>query len=122
MGSNYVWGINPFQDFMFQSLLYNIDVSDKNIKNDIHNTFINILQNYLKNINDIVYLDFKIIKNNEYYKLIGNNMISALWLSFVIPDNVESVLKTNKYQIDNIEYNYDKRKKILTFKYKKNNE
>ena len=122
MGSNYVWGINPFQDFMFQSIMYNIDVSDKNLKNDIHNTFINILQNYLKNNNDIVYLDFKIINNNGYYKLIGNNMISALWFSGIIPNNVDSVLSTNKYHVDNIEYNYDKRRKILTFKHKKNDE
>lgn len=115
MASKYVTGYNPVQDFLFQSMLYGVDILDKKNFVDIQSAIVYILQNVLKNENDVIHLDFEIKGNKNYIKLIGKNIITALWLSGVFPQNVDEILNKNKYVIDNISINYNKKTKKLTY-------
>ena len=114
MANNYLWRVNPFQDFLFQLLLSNLDISDKIYKNDINAGFINILNYfYPENENDLIYLDFEINKRDEFYNVVGKNLISSLWLSGIIPDNPVSVNISNEYILNDIKYTFNKKKKCL---------
>jgi hypothetical protein len=115
MASKYVTGYNPIQDFLFQSMLYGLDLSDKKHFVDIQSAIVYILQNVLKNENDVIHLDFEIKGNKNYIKLVGKNIISALWLSGVFPQNVDKVLNDNKYIVDDISFNYNKKTRKLTY-------
>ena len=116
MANLYLWGINPFQDILLESIMQSIDISNKDIKNDIDIKFMSILKYVVKNENDIVYLNFDVINNNEYFKVRGNNIISALWLSGIIPDNIETIMTNNRFKIKNREYHYSEKTNELTYK------
>jgi hypothetical protein len=121
MGSKYEWNKNnPFHDFLFKAIMIGIDVADKKSRNDITAAFTYILKNYLENESDIVYLDFDIINNDGHIKIIGNNAISALWLSGIIPNDVSTALKNNTLIIGNREYKYNKKTKQLKYSIIKN--
>ena len=107
MGSSYNWGINPFQDYLFRSILFDIDISNKKIEVDIYVEFITILEYFLSNNKYINYLDFEIKDNNDYYKIIGKNVISALWISGIFPKSPASVLKTNEFVLEDIKYKFN---------------
>ena len=64
MANLYSWGGNPFRDYLLNSLLVDIDISNKQTKRDINSAFKYILQNVLINPNEAVYLDFEIVKKN----------------------------------------------------------
>jgi hypothetical protein len=113
MGSEYVWGQNPMQDSMLQMIALGVDVSDKQFKEELNTIFSLILENFLKNREDLVYLDFKIKKTDTHYQIIGNNIVSALWLSGILPKNPQEVFECNQCYIGNSVYTFDKRKKIL---------
>lgn len=115
MASKYVTGYNPIQDFLFQSMLYGVDISNKKHFVDIQSAIIYILQNVLKNERDVIHLDFEISGDKRYIKLVGKNIITALWLSGVFPYDVNEVLDKNKYIVDNISFNYNKKTKKLTY-------
>jgi hypothetical protein len=113
MGSEYVWGQNPMRDTLLQMIAIGVDVSDKQFKEELNTIFTLILENFLKNREDLVYLDFKIKKTDMHYQIIGNNIISALWLSGVLPKNPQAVLLSNQCHINDTIYSFDKRRKIL---------
>lgn len=113
MGNRYVVGYNPFQDFLMHLMIYGVDLSNKKIKNDIHTAFSSILQNILDNPNDVVYLDFDIVGDENYIKIVGENSLSALWLSGIFPQNVDFILKNKSFKIGNRLYKYNK--KVLTY-------
>jgi hypothetical protein len=121
MGSKYVIGYNPFQDFLMQSIIYGADLSNKRIKTDIHAAFAFILQNVLDNQNDVVYLDFDIVGDKNNIKVVGKNAVSAVWLSGVFPDNIDLMLKKNVFRIGNRIYKYNKKTKELTYKVDEDN-
>jgi hypothetical protein len=114
MGSKYEWGQNPIQDTLLQMIGIGVDVSDKQFKNELNRIFELILENLLMNPKDLVYLDFKIKKTDMYFKVTGNNIVSALWLSGILPKNPQAVLDNNKCHSGGRTYTFDKRKKILT--------
>ena len=87
--------VNPFQDFLLQSLMFDVDISDTTLKSDINAGFVYILQNCLENANDVVYLDFEILNENNHFKVVGKNAVSALWLSGIFPKDVDAVLRDN---------------------------
>lgn len=113
MGSEYVWGQNPVRDSMLQMITIGVDISDKQFKREINTIFALIIENFLKNREDMVYLDFKINKNNTHFQIVGNNIVSALWLSGILPKNPQTVYESNECHISNVLYTFDKRKKIL---------
>ena len=114
MGSEYIWGRNPFQDFLINSLYLNIDISNKIVKRDIDTAFKYILENLLRNEKEAVYLDFEIINNENYFRVRGKNSISALWLSGFIPNDATLIMKNNTFIIGDKKYQYNKKTKELT--------
>lgn len=116
MGNKYVVGYNPFRDFLLQSVMYDVNVTNNSIKNDIREVFVILLERILDNEKDVLYLDFDIIDNNGHIKLIGKNAISALWLSGIFPRNIKEIICSNVFRIDNRQYRYNKKIKVLTYK------
>lgn len=116
MGRKYEWGINPFQDFLFSALLYDVDLSEKEFEVDLYVAFVTILDYIIGNKTDSQHLDFEIRKKDTYFKVVAKNSISALWLSGVFPRNPQKVLKTNEYILDDIRYKYNTRTKKLTYR------
>ena len=105
MASLYSFGYNPFEDYLIQSLMHNVDISNEKL--EIHNTFTYILENILDNTRDLIYLDFEIIKTNEYYKILGKNTISAIWLSGIFPLNVAQTIEENEINISDKIFQYN---------------
>ena len=115
MGQIYLWNKNPFRDFLLRSLIYGVDISDKNAKADINNTFNYILENVLKNEEDAVYLDFSITNKNNHFKLTGKNAISALWFSGILPEDTSEIFKQNIFIFGDRKYTYNKKTKELKY-------
>ena len=113
MASSYMWGQNPVRDTLLQMMAIGVDISDNKFKDELNRIIYHILYNILRNEEDLIYLDFKIKKVDMYYKVIGNNIISALWLSGMIPKNSQAVMDANECHIGGNVYTFDKRKKIL---------
>lgn len=120
MGTAYKYGTNPFRDYLVMSLVHGIDVSEKRFKSEISETFSYILQNVLNDPEDVLYLDFKIQKKKGYYKVFGKNAISSIWLSGILPTDIETVLNDNRFIIGDKEYCYDKKTSELKYKLIKN--
>jgi hypothetical protein len=120
MATIYRWNINPFSDFLLNSLIYGIDISERKLKPDINGVFTSILQDVLEDQEDVAYLDFSITKKENFYKVKGKNAISALWLSAVLPSNPTDIFKHNIFVFGDREYAYDRKTKVLTFKTVKN--
>lgn len=116
MGSSYDWGINPFQDFLFNSVIHNTDISDKELETDIYVGFATILEYFVDDERDIHYLDFEIRKKSTYFKVVAKNAITALWLSGIFPKNLRNVLETNEFVFENIKYRFNDKTKKLTYK------
>jgi hypothetical protein len=115
MASIYRWNKNPFQDFLLRSIIYGVDISDKGAKNDINTAFSYILGNILENRNDVVHLDFEITKKGDYFKLVGKNAVSAMWLSGIIPYDTQAALTNNVFIVRNKKYVFDNKTKKLTY-------
>jgi hypothetical protein len=115
MGRTYSWNKNPFRDYLLSMVLMGIDISDKQFKEEISTYFIYILENILINENDALYLDFEIINVGNHFKLSGNNAVTALWLSGIIPTNTEDAMKNNTFIVRNRKYIFNEQTKELTY-------
>lgn len=115
MASEYIYGRNPFRDFLLDSIMTEINISTKAAKRDIDGAFKYILGNILKNPEEIVYLDFEIKKNKEHYILHGKNSISALWLSGFFPSDGSKIIKSTTFIIGNRKYIFNKKTNELTY-------
>jgi hypothetical protein len=115
MGRTYQWRINPFQDFLFYSILYNDDITDKEIEADIYVGLATILEYITKDNKDVEFLDFEIKKKNDYFRVVAKNAITAFWLSGIFPRDTEKVMETNELVIDDIKYKYSLKTKKLTY-------
>ena len=122
MASNYEWGINSFQDFLFDSIQNDIDISDDELETDIYIGLTTILEYFKNNKKYEKYLDYEIKKNDICFKIIGKNSLTALWLSGIFPLNPEEVIVGNKFEIGNRLYKFNEKTKRLTFKELKKNE
>ena len=120
MASLYNWGMNPFQDYLFGLILSDINISDKKNKNDINSTFHYILEGVLENDDEVVFLDYEISKKDNYFKVTGKNIVSALWLSGVFPYDTETILDKNVFVADNVKYQFNRKTKELSIKPIKN--
>jgi hypothetical protein len=119
MGSSYVYGMNPFRDYLLEAIKYDFDISDSKMKPEIDASFKYILKNVLNNGKEAVHLDFEIIKKDSLYKIRAKNAPSALWLSGVLVENVEDMLDAKVFVIGERRYKYDKKTGSLTFTIKK---
>ena len=116
MASDYGWGINPFQDFLFETLQSDIDISDEEMEADIYIGFTTILQYFKNNEKYENYLDYEIKKNDICFKIVANNALTALWLSGIIPINPENVIIENKFEIGDRLYRFNEKTKRLTYR------
>jgi hypothetical protein len=112
-GSLYNFGDNQIQDMLMQVLIHGDDISSKKLKQDINDVISEYLIHFLENEKDVIYLDFDIKKNKSHFKVIGNNFISALWLSNLIPSNSRLVLDNNELIVDNTKYTFNQKTKVL---------
>ena len=115
MGSEYVYGSNPFRDFLLESIMTDVDISTKEAKRDIDSAFKYILGNILINRDEVVYLDFEIKKNEDHYILQGKNSISALWLCGFFPSDGSKIIKSTTFIIGNRKYVFNKETNELTY-------
>jgi len=113
MGSDYVWGQNSIRDVLLQMITIGLNIADKSFKEELHGIFSQLLEIHLNNKEDLIYLDFIIKKEEEYYKIIGNNIVSALWLSGIIPKDSEAVMKYNECHVNDKIYTFNKKRKKL---------
>ena len=120
MGKIYKWGVNPFRDFLLNSIMFDVDISEKGAKQDINSAFTYILTNLLNNEKDVLHLDFEIKNKGDYFRVLGNNSVSALWLSGIIPIDTDSALKNNTFTVKDRKYIYNSKKKTLTYTILKN--
>jgi hypothetical protein len=118
MASRYKLGLNPIQDFLFTTINYGVDISSKKHRRDVVEAVKLILENILEDENVSLYLDFEIKKKDNYFKVIANNAITALWFSGVMVENVEDTFKSDYFIIGDKRYHYDRKTKKLTYKTK----
>jgi hypothetical protein len=114
MGSLYKFGRNPFQDFLLKSIEFDVRYIRQKIKNELSAYFTYILENVLNNRKDALLLDFEIKREGEYYKVLGKNALSALWLSGILVDNTELIMKNNTFVIGNRKYHFNNKTYELT--------
>ncbi len=116
MASKYEVGYNPLQDFLLQTIIYGVNISDKKLKMDILQSFVLILETILENPNDVVYLDFQITSKDGHYKVTGKNIVSALWLSGIYPvNNLDKLVDRESITINDREYKFNKKTKKLSY-------
>lgn len=115
MGSEYKWEINPFQDFLFGSIMNGVDISDKEVESEIYSAFSTILEYYVPDKFENQYLDFEIKNNKNSFKVIAKNIVTALWLSGIFPKNPKKVIDNNEYILENTKYVFNKKTKKLTY-------
>jgi len=115
MGSDYYWDANPLNDYFLNLILVDIDVTDKELKAGIELECVKILKNYLINPQDVVFLDFQIKKSLNGITVLGNNMLTSLWFSGIVPEDTKNALTSNMLVIDSMKIKYSKKTKKLTF-------
>jgi len=115
MANHYRWNINPFSDILLEILIKGGDIATKMNEETILDIFKYILELYLENANDIAYLDYSIKNRNGYHTIVGNNLITALWLSGILPTDTQSIIDENEYSTENYKYTFDSKKKILKY-------
>lgn len=116
MASEYEFGVNPFQDFLMESLMYEVEISDKEFVKEISSSFKLILENMLDNPKEALYLEFEIKNNDGHYKIKGKNSASALWLSGIIVDDAEFINKNTNFKLGDRLYKYNTETNELTYK------
>ena len=116
MARTYNWNNNPFQDYLFAQLLFDNDINGNDVEADIYIGINSILKYFLYNTNDLMYLDFDIKKKNNYFRVVCKNIVTALWLSGIFPDDGNVVINTNEFVVDNKKYKFNKKTKKLTYR------
>lgn len=114
MGREYIWGENLFRDYLMKLTNTELDIVDEEVQKDISSTFSYVLEHFLKKSSDIKYLNFEIIRTQEYYKVIAHNMLTALWLTGIFIESNQEILTNNRLILENIEYVYNEKTKKLT--------
>ena len=119
MGSEYKWSENPVRDSLLQMIILGVDISDKEFLRELYEIISLSVENYVVNKEDLVYLNFKINKSEEHFKLIGNNIITALWFCGILPKNPTHVMEANECHYNGKIYTFDKKTKTLKSTVKK---
>lgn len=105
----YKWNFNFIRDYLLSFMINGIDISDKDYLTDFHVEIGNMISMILQTPSDIKYLDFTIKESNGYTKVIPHNSITALWFIGVFPFDINDVLTTNRFILEEEgeEYIYD---------------
>ena len=118
MANKYYYGWNTMTDFLITLIIEGLDVTNPNLKSTIEKEFGNFLQMYLINPKDVVFLDFEIVEKNSEtpITIIGNNILTALWLMGIIPNDSRKTLEENIFEMDGTSYFYNSKTRKLTIK------
>lgn len=114
MGKSYSWDVNPFQDFLFGSIMNGVDVADTEIETEIYVAFYTILEYYVPERAENQHLNFEIKNKKGDFKVVAKNILTALWMSGIFPDFPKKVLDNNEYINENMKYKFNKKTKKLT--------
>jgi hypothetical protein len=115
MANSYEFGNNLFKDVLLDIMLQDSDIGHIKNKNNIFDIFRYILHLHYGEIDNSIYLDFDIKNKNGYYIVLGNNLITCLWVSNIIPTDIIGVVKKNEYIIENRKYVFDNINKKIKF-------
>lgn len=115
MANSYEFGRNPFQDFLMESLMYDVNISNRQFLNEITSSFKIILEEMLENPKEVLFLEFDIKNIDGHYKLIGKNSVSALWLSGIFVDDASFIVRKNKFKLGNKLFTYNTKTNELSY-------
>ena len=115
MAYSYDWGLNPFQDFIFD-FITDTDIMDNELEVEIYIGFTTILQYFKYDEKYEKYLDYVIKKKDICIKVIPQNGLTALWLSGIFPQNPDDILETNEFEVGDTLYKFNEKTKRLTHK------
>jgi len=121
MANKYEVGENPIQDFLFQLMMLNYDITAEESKDTIEETIIYLLDSMGVESKYLKYLDYDIqTVKNEHVKVIPENFVTALWFSGIIPLDCDLTEKNNELRYNGkiCKFNYET-KKILWKKLEK---
>ena len=114
MGCGYIERENSIRDYLLQLVKMNINFDDNSVKEEINKTILNFLENVLEYPEYVIHLDFEIKSDCGYVKVVGKNIISALWLSGLFPLDINSVITSNVYYDYDCKYVYNLKTNELT--------
>lgn len=110
---------NYLHSFLVQLLILDYDFS--NVE-DIKLLITHFLyEKKLVDIENLLELDFKVESDDDgnYFRVVSNNMVTALWFSGIFPKNIVEVNKKNFYFYKNKKYVFNPQKKTLTIEKQK---
>lgn len=113
MAKYYKFNENILQDALFENLLNNIDISTKNFQENLKKDIESFLKKILKDETFIKNLDFNIVNDDNYYRVIANNLITALWFSGIFPLNIGEIIIKKIFIHEDKIYEFDKKNNIL---------
>lgn len=119
MDEIYKWGYNPLKDFLFQLILNNYDISKDEVFNEIELNIINMLTYLGIDEHCLKFLDFEIRKKDNHFKVISNNIVTAMWFSGAYINDCSFAIDNNSVTFENRKYRFNKKTKKLTWKEKK---
>jgi len=117
MAYSYEWDENPIQDVLINSLMYETDISTEEFKKELNGVLILLLESYMKNKGDLIYLDYEIKKTKDSYKIVGNNILTCLWFLGIAIENPMLILKNNECVVGDIVYTFNEKTKTLKYKF-----
>lgn len=107
MASEYIRGVNPFEEYLIHTLLEGIDLTVEEDVDEVFSSMVYLLELILGTDEHNHLFSFDIINDDEKYLVFGNNLITSLWLIGIFPDNVEKVILDNSFTYDGMIYSYD---------------
>lgn len=113
MGNEYEWGYNPLNDFLLQLLMTQQDPTDKKIKEGVDNNIRYILMSIGIPQDDLIYLSYEIKKRVGHFKVVANNILTAMWFSGFYPPDIDLIYNKKMVIFDNIKFTFNEKTKKL---------
>lgn len=100
MGCKHEPRANQINDFFINLIMDDVDISDPQHKQDIVEGCKYYFVDMLPYEEDLLYLSFNIIKskNGESYKVVANNIVTALLFCGVAPYGCDYIMKQNRFE------------------------
>lgn len=108
---------NILRDISLNALLYNLNENNDNNKvvEDIKEHYYSFLYNFFENPNDVRFFDFKIKVKNDKFIIKPNNLISGLWFNGIFPHDVDDIVKSDRYDVNDGYYMFNVKQKKIKF-------
>lgn len=116
MGSKYLFGENVFSDIFMYTILNRFDLNDQEVQDNLKNNIENILLEINIDPDDLKFLDYNINIDDVYHKIIPNNIVTAMWLSGFIFNDIKKIYVENSFTYKDKIYSFNKKTKELTWK------